>query len=373
MWIVDDVEVRTRNIESAKERNRETRRSASALRRTPALRVLVVSLHPEHDDSTLWWFDQGLLSVLSAAGADVRFVNDATFRLDTRRFTELGTTPRRLAYGTAEAARALEEPADLVVALTPSRVAVEAAVRSKAPFATFAVKAYRGGETPDVPPPPGGAKLFHAFAGSENTNSWLPRALAYHRDAYEELAAPFPVARFYFPTPTTAPTIDVLLFGSKHRDLALAMRAFARARVPWAAAIVNEEDRARVTALAREHGVRMQVHGPLAHLALRDLLCRVKLVVNPIVPPSESHYSLAVPLAVGRPIVTTLAEAARPFLVEGGGIVGVPLGDEDAWTAAISTALRDHDGLGARAMTQGRERHDMDRFFVSALARTLGS
>jgi hypothetical protein len=375
MWVVDADEVRLRNLTAARDRNDETRALGRRLgkARPVPLRVLVVSVHPRHDDSTLWWFDQGLLSLLAGADADTRFVTNASYALDTRRFGELGRPPRRFEIGSDDATRALAEPADLVVALTPSAPAIHAAHALGAPFATFVVKAHVGEARGALPAPPTGAKLFHGFARAPSVSAWLGHALGASRAEYEERAAPFPVSRFYFPPSTTPPTTDVLLFGSKDRDLPLAMRALAKAKVKSAAAIANEVDTLVVAALAREHGVPLQVHGPMGPLALRDLMCSARVIVNPIVPPSESHYSLALPLAVGRAVVTTRAEAAEPFVIDGGGVVAVPAGEPDAWRAAIEHALADHERLGARALEQARSRHDLDRFFLSALEHTLGS
>jgi hypothetical protein len=162
-----------------------------------------------------------------------------------------------------------------------------------------------------------------------------------------------------------------LLFGSKDRDLALAMRAIVAAGVERAVALANEDDVGRVAEAARTHGAPVRVLGPLGPMPLRDLVCSAKIVINPIVPPSESHYSLAVPLAVGRGVVTTRSEAATPFVVANGGVVAVEPGDVDAWRAAIRAALHDHAALGARALVQAQQRHDLDRFFLSALEATL--
>jgi hypothetical protein len=370
--ILDPVEVRLRNVEAARASNRETRSVARALRRDPPLRALVFSVAQRPDQSTHWWFDQELLAVLSAAHADVRFVTNASYALDERRFTELGTTPRRFAIGTAEAATAIGSPVDVVLALTPSAPAVDAAHALDARLGVFAIKAHEGTLPTTMRAPPPRSKLFHAFAGSRNADGWMSIALGGTRGGYEEHGAPFPVARFYFPASPAAPTYDALLFGSKDRDLALGFAAMKAAGVERAIAIANEVDVAHVTELAASVALPTVVHGPLGHTALRDALCAAKVVVNPIVPPSESHYSSSVPLAVARPIVTTQCDAMRPYLIDGGGIVGVPAHATDAWALAIRQTLADFDAMSARAFRQCTERHDMGRFFASAITLTLG-
>ena len=82
---------------------------------------------------------------------------------------------------------------------------------------------------------------------------------------------------------------------------------------------------------------------------------------------------MSVPLAIGRPIVATDLPSTQPFA--GPGVQLVPMGDVAAWADAIAR-LRTETAAGLPhrgALTQGIERHDLDRFFASALLTTLGN
>ena len=88
-------------------------------------------------------------------------------------------------------------------------------------------------------------------------------------------------------------------------------------------------------------------------------------------PPAESHYSLSVPLALGRPLVATDRPSVQPFA--GPGVLLAPQGDVPAWADCIVRLLRETaEGLPHRAaLQQGEVRHDVDRFFGSAILTTL--
>jgi hypothetical protein len=162
------------------------------------------------------------------------------------------------------------------------------------------------------------------------------------------------------------------LFGSKGRDYDTAFAALARAGVGPVAALANVEDVGAVAESARRHGVDATVNEPMSHVRLLELLEQTRIVVNPIMPPAESHYSLSVPLAIGRPIVATDLPSVRPFAGEG--IRLAAPGDVDAWAECIAGFMKETaDELPHRgALKQGLERHDVDRFFASALLGSLG-
>jgi hypothetical protein len=167
------------------------------------------------------------------------------------------------------------------------------------------------------------------------------------------------------------PIFDALLFGSNSRDYDTAFAALASAGAGRVAALANDEDIEQVTASARRHGVDAEVTAPVSHVRLLELLEQTRLVVNPIMPPAESHYSLSVPLALGRPIVASDLPSVRPFA--GPGVLLAPMGNVAAWADCIARFLGETaEGLPHRAaLKQGLERHDVDRFFASAIVTTL--
>ena len=133
------------------------------------------------------------------------------------------------------------------------------------------------------------------------------------------------------------------------------------------AAVVDEDHLESTREVGRAHGIDIHVSAPLSHLALGQFLQRTKVVLNPITPPAESHYSLSVPLGLGRPIVASDIPSVQPFV--GPGLRVASLGDPVQWQEAI-TALLEETSSGlpyAPALQQARERHDIHRFFASSL------
>jgi hypothetical protein len=248
---------------------------------------------------------------------------------------------------------------------------------------TFAVKNLLEEEPPLVERPPDGTPLWHAFAGSTTFiaeaypsrfspfdqlrgHRFEPGRLGATASAWRLLGAPFPTNRYYFPLRRATPVYDVLLFGSKSRDYDTAFAALARACAGRIAALSNLEDIA-----AERHGVAAEMKEPMSHLDLLELLEQTRVVVNPIVPPAESHYSLSIPLALGRPIVATALESTEPFA--GPGVILARQGDVAAWAEGITRFLAETaEGIPHRAaLRQGLERHDADRFFASAILATM--
>src|SRR5207245_6778817 len=67
-----------------------TERIARGLRERLGPRsVLGVAFYPWHDQTTLWWFEQGLLTLLAATGWDTVWVTNARYTFDDDRFAEL--------------------------------------------------------------------------------------------------------------------------------------------------------------------------------------------------------------------------------------------------------------------------------------------
>lgn len=361
-----------------------TARLARGLRqRLGGRTVLGLAFYPWHDQSTLWWFEQGMLTLLAATGWPTVWVTDARYAFDDDRLAELGgqVSIVRQRGNTPE----WQPPGgsfDTVVALFPNDRATRAARTLGARLVTFAIKNLHEDEPVLVEPPPPETPLWHAFAGSTNfVNAAYDRLLdGVHRPgllgttapAWRLMGAPFPTNRYYFPLRSAQPRFEALLFGSKSRDYETAFAAFVRAGIRRIAALVDTEHAGEIGAAARRHGLDAEVHAEVAHTRLLELLEQTRLVVNPILPPAESHYSMSVPLAIGRPIVATDLPSTRPFA--GPGVHLAPMGDVSAWTEAIEE-LRAETGSGLPhrgALTQGLERHDLDRFFASALLATLG-
>ncbi|HEY3358414.1 MAG TPA: hypothetical protein VGQ83_34515, partial [Polyangia bacterium] len=370
----------------------EEARVAAALRaRVGGGAVLVVSLSHRHDQTTIWWFEQGLLSLLAAAGLAITLVTDARYGLDHVRLGELGARLEivRWRRGGADLAPLARRGYGFAVALSPSDEALALAEAGGLPLVAFAVKEFEDAQPPLRRRPPGDLTLWHAFAGSRNFPCAAGRALGAHAAAWRLEGAPFPVNRYYFPAaPAPGPAsaaaapaggeaagpIDALIFGSQGRDLGTAFRALAHTGARRVAVLGNPEHLDEVRAAATAAGIAVEVHGPARHLDLLRLVERSRVVLNPILPPLESHYSLAIPLAVGRPVVTNETPAAGAFVDPAHpGVTLVPPGDEAALVGALQ-ALADPAVYASRcraAREQARTRHDMARFFAAAMAATV--
>lgn len=349
---------------------RRTRALGRALRRRLGHRqILGISLYIRHDQTTLWWFEQSLLAVLAAAGWDVIWITDTTFAFDQRRLDAL---PGKLRIIHTPPGRPPELPGgrfDAVVSLFPHDLATAAANERGLPLVAFAIKSILATLPPLQVQPAPGTRLWHAFAGSKSfVDSWSHIAPP---GVWTLVGAPFPVCRYYAPLVPTPLDIDVLLLGSNGRDYPTVFRAMSALELGRVAAITNPEDTAAVATAARTAGLDMDVRGPQPHMDYVALLERCRVIVNPILPPAESHYSLGMPLAVGRPIITHQIPSVAPFI--GPGVRAVEVGDLDGWRSAISEVLAAtaEGGPHAGAVDQCERRHGMEKFFASALLQTL--
>ncbi|MCK6556828.1 hypothetical protein L6Q96_19960 [Candidatus Binatia bacterium] len=361
-----------------------TARIAQGLRRRLGRRnVLGLAFYPWHDQSTLWWFEQGMLTLLAATGWPTVWVTDARYAFDDDRLTELkGAVSIVRQSGDDPDWHPPGGNFDTVIALFPNDRATRAAATLGATLVTFAIKNLHEDEPVLVETPPPGTPLWHAFAGSTNFMNaaydrlldGVPRAglLGKTAPAWRLMGAPFPTNRYYFPLRPTTPKCDALIFGSKSRDYDTVLAALARTGAGRIAALVDTGHVDEIEATIRRYGLAADVHAEVAHTRLLELIERTRIVLNPIMPPAESHYSMSVPLAMGRPIVATDLPSTRPFA--GPGVRLANMGDVDAWAAAIGRfGAETADALPHRgALTQGLERHDLDRFFASALLATLG-
>jgi hypothetical protein len=345
--------------------------------------VLGLAFYPWHDQTTLWWFEQGMLTLLAATGWDTVWVTDARYAFDDERLAELNGRISILRHD--RDAPSWDPPDgrfDTIVTLFPCDRATRAARLLGARLVTFAIKNLDEAEQMLAEEPPPNTPLWHAFAGSENfRNAAEPRLIEGHERlgflgdtgaAWRLIGAPFPTNRYYFPLRPAQPVVfDALLFGSNTRDYDTAFAALTRVGAGRVAALTNPEDTAQVAASARRHGVDAEVMEPVSHVRLLELLEQTRMVVNPIMPPAESHYSLSVPLALGRPIVATDLPSVRPFA--GPGVLLAPMGDVAAWADCIAQLLSEtaQELPHRAALKQGAERHDVDRFFASAILATL--
>jgi hypothetical protein len=348
---------------------RDTEAIARSLaKRIQAKRALVVSAYPRPDQSTLWWYDQGILVLLAAAGIELVYATDASYELDEYRLNEVDARVRRIRL--AEVA-ALGGPFDFVVAMTPSDTALEASERFGVPLVAFGVKFLetigRVTRTPSRR-----TVLWHGFPDDFDYVSSCRVDLGAGFDWWVLRGAPFPANRYYFPASERRPSVDAVLFGSKDRDVPLVFAALARAGVSRIAALVNPDDLERVRALAVEHGLDAAVFEPQRHLDMLRVLESARMVVNPIT--SKSYYSFMAPLALGIPIVAMDSEISRLFVHgERPAVLLAPPGDVDAWSSQIQLLLdpKERALREASAREQVKTRHDLDRFFASAIVETL--
>lgn len=352
-----------------------TQRIARRLRQRLGQRsILGVAFYPWHDQTTLWWFEQGMLTLLAATGWQTVWVTDARYTFDFDRLAELDAKISIVRHPSGSPWEPPRGPFDAVVALFPNDHATRAARELGAKLVTFAIKNLHQDEPTLLESPPPGTPLWHAFAGSINfvNGAVGPRGvLGATGAAWRLVGAPFPANRYYFPVRQTQPVFDALLFGSNARDYHTAFAALARAGAGRVAALVNTEDAGRVSDSARRHRLDVEVMQPMSHVRLLELLEQTRLVINPIMPPAESHYSLSIPLALGRPIVATDLPSVRPFA--GTGVVLARPGDVESWTRCICALLaQTADSLPHRgALKQSREYHDLDTFFSTAFLSAM--
>jgi hypothetical protein len=332
-------------------------------------RVLGVALYPWHDQTTLWWFEQGILSLMAAADWEVHWITDARYSFDNYLLDQMP--------GSITVHRGVEHcenpPAgnyDVALSLFPSDAATRLAMTLDLPLVAFAIKNLRAGLPPLQVKPPPGTSLWHGFAGSWNFKN-AARSLFGETD-WQLKGAPFPVNRYYLQPSRQEPDVDVMLFGSKSRDYYTALRAIRIAGFKKVAAIVDEEHKGELKEQARAQAVPIEISGPLSHLDISAFIQRSRVVVNPIVTPAESHYSQSLPLALGRPIVTSDVACNAPFV--GDACKLAPLRHVERWAEEISKFIDLTKGSipFAPALQQAKERHDVHRFFASALLETLG-
>jgi hypothetical protein len=349
--------------------------------------ILGLAFYPWHDQTTLWWFEQGLLSVLAATGWETQWHTDARYTFDEDRLAELDGRVSVIRHPRDDDWDSPEGRFDAVISLFPCDRATRAARKLGACLIAFAIKNLLEEEPPLIERPPDGTPLWHAFAGSttftdeaygskfspdrEPHRIFEPGRLGRTAPAWRLFGAPFPTNRYYFPVRRATIVYDALLFGSKSRDYDTAFAALARAGAGRVAALANLEDMGDVARAAERHGIAADVKEPMSHIDLLELLEQTRVVVNPILPPAESHYSLSVPLALGRPIVTTEIPSTRPF--GGPGVILAPQGDIAAWTDAITRFLAEtaNEMPHRAALKQGLDHHDVDRFFASAILATM--
>ncbi len=295
-------------------------------------------------------------------------MTDAWFTYDVERLRALGRLPTLV-----EGENAVPPPRrfDAVVALPPSDIATQVAMDHGVPLVACVTKKHDMTHPALTVSPPPGTSLWHAFA---RTTWGALHLLGAAHGCWAARGAPFPVNRYYFPRTNAAPVRHVLLFGTKLRDLDLAFAASRAAGEARIAVLGNHADRDAVLRGAAAHGLGVDWWAQLDHEEMLRLHESCAIVVNPIT--TESHYSLSLPLALGRPVLATSSVSASVFYdPERRGMQLLPAGDVGAWAAAIA-ALRDptawqraSDDAAARAATH----HDAERFFASAILNTVAT
>jgi hypothetical protein len=333
-------------------------------------RVVGVALFPWHDQTTLWWFEQGLISVMAAAGWDVTWITDAGYSFDDRLLSSLpGQVDVRRGAEFVDTVGADGPGYDGVVSLFVEDATIRLANRLDLPLASYSIKNIYRDEATLTELPKANPVLWHTFAGSRNFLSGTRRVL--QEDQWQLRGAPFPLNRYYMQSRPVEPDFDVLIFGSKSRDYPLVLDACKQAGIQRVAAIANEEHVESMRQLGQEHGMDLHVSEPLSHLDLCAFLQRTRVVANPITPPAESHYSLSVPLGLGRPIVASDIPSVQPFV--GPGLAVASLDDSADWAEKLTHYLNEtaQSLPYSPALKQAVERHCIHRFFAASLIETL--
>jgi len=361
----------TIDAEALRQNLRELKSLGRAVRkRIGHKRVVGSALFPWHDQTTLWWFEQGLISMMAAAGWEVTWITDAHYTFDDRLLASLpGTIEVRRGSDHLDAVQGNDGVYDGVVSLFVEDATIRLANRLGLPLASYSIKnIYRDEATltelPKSPP-----VLWHTFAGSRNFRSGTRRVL--QPEQWQLRGAPFPLNRYYLQPADIEPDFEVLIFGSKSRDYPLVLEACKQAGVSRVAAVVDEDHIASTREVGKAHGFDIHISEPLSHLKLSAFLQRTQVVLNPITPPAESHYSLSVPLGLGRPIIASDIPSVQPFV--GPGLRVAALDNPDQWAAEMKALLAE-TGRGLPfepALAQARERHDIHRFFASSLMATF--
>ena len=347
---------------------REERLLASRLRaRLGHKRLVGMAFYPWHDQTTLWWFEQGLLNLLAMCGWEVDWYTDAKYHFDDILLSRLPGTIRlhRVQRSQFEAAAV---SVDGVISLFPDDLASSVSREHGVPLTCFAIKNVDERLPPFQQPLPSSARLWHAFAGSENFFNAL-RALDFRAEPEQLQGAPFPVNRYYLPVRDRVPDFDVMLFGSNHRELDTLVRALRPAGVNRFLALVEPKHQQMLRALCDRHAVSCTIAEPCSHERLTELVLRSRVIANPIVPPAESHYSISFPLALGRAVVASDIPQMKPYV--GAAFSVARLGDPDDWAAKLRTQLQVNQFPNPVALKQAHQRHDAARFFASALMQTL--
>ena len=129
-------------------RARHTERIARGLRERLGMRsVLGVAFYPWHDQTTLWWFEQGMLTLLAATGWNTVWITDARYRFDDDRLAEVDGHVSIIRHD--RAVLHWEPPDghfDTVVTLFPCDRATRAARLLGARLITFAIKNLHDGK-----------------------------------------------------------------------------------------------------------------------------------------------------------------------------------------------------------------------------------
>lgn len=331
-------------------------------------KVIGLAFHPWHNQTTLWWFEQGLLNLMAAAGWDMTLYTDAHYKFDE---DLLHSLPGKIHVQRVPDRNEFilpKDDADIVISLFPCDEAINLARSTQSKLVTFAIKNLRTDLVPLQQSPPPNSILWHAFAGSKNFKGASSRVLGVDNN-WQSIGAPFPVNRYYFPVRKHAkPAYPVLLLGSKGRDYQLLFEALHQAKINKISALIETEHINEIHNESQKWGIDCAITPPSNHLKVLELIENTQIVVNPITPPWESHYSVSTPLALGRPIVASKLPSVAPFV--GDGLLTAELGNVDDWREKIQCLLQDSVRPCVKTLRQAKEKHDMSRFFASAITHT---
>jgi hypothetical protein len=135
--------------ETLRQNARELHRVGRAVqKRLGHKRIVGSAIFPWHDQTTLWWFEQGLINLMAAAGWDVTWVTDANYTFDDRLLSSLpgNVEVRRGAHHLADLA-ASDESYDGVVSLFVEDQTIHLANRIGAPLVSYSIKNIYGDTT----------------------------------------------------------------------------------------------------------------------------------------------------------------------------------------------------------------------------------
>ncbi|MCP3993863.1 MAG: glycosyltransferase family 4 protein [bacterium] len=154
------------------------------------------------------------------------------------------------------------------------------------------------------------------------------------------------------PPPRPAdPDIGIVYLGDVTEARGLAMVVEAAGRAGGGTLTImgrcTPEFRARLLAVAASHGLSLEFHGFVTPARALEIAAGATVAVSPLLDTPNYRGSLPTKvleyLAVGVPTLASDLEGTRAVVAGKPGLILVPPGNVEAWTAAISDALADQE------------------------------